>query len=394
MGETGMGLRRRADALLGEAVSRRRVPGVIAMVTDREVNLYDGAFGERALGGGETMAQDTVIWLASMTKPITATAAMQLVERGALDLDSPASRWLPELADTQVLEGFDDTGEPLLRPPRRPVTLRHLLTHTAGFGYSFWSAEILRFQERRGIPDSGSGENAALKTPLLFDPGDHWGYGIGIDWAGKLVEAASGLTLGAFMKENILEPLGMASTAFRITSDMRGRLAKVHQRDDDGMLEAIDWEFPQEPEFEEGGGALYGTVGDYVRFVRMILNRGRADRPRVLEENPVALMSANQIGACRVNALKTAMPKRSNDVEFFPGIPKGWGFSFMINLEPAPTGRSAGSLAWAGMANTYFWIDPAKGLGGVFATQILPFADTRALPLYLDFETAVYAAIA
>ncbi|WP_119419516.1 serine hydrolase domain-containing protein [Desertibaculum subflavum] len=385
-----MGLETHIDPLLRQAVDQGAVPGVVAMATDRDDIIYAGAFGERIKGSGTAMTADTVVWIASMTKAITGLAAMQLVERGLLDLNGPASRVLPELGKVQVLQGFDTAGEPVLRAPTRQITLRHLLTHTAGFGYEIWNDEIGRYQEKTGIPGITTCENAALKTPLLFEPGERWNYGINIDFAGKMVEAVSGQTLGQYLKQNVFDPLGMADTAFRIRPDMRERLAKIHERKDDGSLAPVDIEIPQEPEFEMGGGGLYGTVGDYLKFVRMMLNQGRVGARQILKPETVAAMSRNQMGDCRVTLLKTEKPGLSNDAEFFPGMEKTWGLSFMINTQPAPTGRSAGSLAWAGLANTYYWIDQAKGVGGVYATQILPFADVKSLPLFLDFETAVY----
>jgi methyl acetate hydrolase len=389
-GET-MSLNTKVDALLQSTVANGDVPGVVALATTRDGTVYEGGFGERVLGGGAAMSPNTVVWIASMTKAITGTAAMQLVEQGRLELDRPASEVVPALAEVEVLDGFDDAGQPITRPPARPITLRHLLTHTAGFAYEIWQEPIIRYQEAKGIPGIISCQDAALRTPLLFDPGERWEYGINIDWAGKMVEATSGQKLGAYMKANIFEPLGMRDTAFVITDDMRRRLAKIHQRGDDDRLEPLlDLEIPQAPEFEMGGGGLYSTVRDYAKFVRMILNGGRADGQQVLRPETVAAMSVNQMGECRVGPVKTAMPTLSNDAEFFPGMPKTWGLSFMINTERAPTGRSPGSLAWAGLANTYFWIDPSAGVGGVYATQVLPFADRKSLPLFFDFETAVY----
>jgi methyl acetate hydrolase len=205
------------------------------------------------------------------------------------------------------------------------------------------------------------------------------------------VETASGKKLGAVLKENLFEPLGMKDTAFRITPSMRQRLAKIHQRgEDDKLAPLMDLEIPQEPEFEMGGGGLYGTAGDYLKFVRMMLNGGKANGKQILKAETVKTMAANHIGPLHVGPLKTAMAPLSNDVDIFPGMPKKWGLSFLINTEKAPTGRSAGSLAWAGLANTYFWIDQAKGVGGVYLSQVLPFADKKSLPLYAEFETAVY----
>jgi CubicO group peptidase (beta-lactamase class C family) len=386
-----MSLQAKADALLQAAVAKGDVPGVVALATDRDGILYEGGFGERVLGGGAAMTPDTVVWIASMTKALTGAAAMLMVEQGRLELDRPPSDVVPALAETRVLTGFDDHGQPVTRPPATPITLRHLLTHTAGFAYEIWQQPIIRYQEAKGLPGIISCEERALRTPLLFDPGERWEYGINIDWAGKMVEAASGQTLGAYLKANLFEPLGMSDTAFRISDDMRGRQAKIHQRgDNDGFEPLLDLEIPQTPEFEMGGGGLYGTVQDYAKFVRMILNQGRANGHQVLKPETVAKMSVNQMGECRVCMLKTALPPLSNDAEFFPGMAKTWGLSFMINTERAPTGRSPGSLAWAGLANSYYWIDPTAGIGGVYATQVLPFADKKALPLYLAFEKTVY----
>jgi methyl acetate hydrolase len=386
-----MSLQTKVDALLQAAVANGDVPGVVALATSREETVYEGGVGERVLGGGAAMSTDTVVWIASMTKAITAAAAMQLVEQGRLDLDRPAREVVPALAEVVVLEGFDEAGQPITRAPAHAITLRHLLTHTAGFAYEIWQEPIIRYQEAKGLPGIITCEERALRTPLLFDPGERWEYGINMDWAGKMVEAASGQKLGAYMKANIFEPLGMRDTAFKMTEDMRRRLARIHQRGDDDRFEPLlDLEIPQAPEFEMGGGGLYGTIRDYAKFVRMILNKGRADGHQVLKPGTVERMSVNQMGDCRVGALKTAMPTLSNDAEFFPGMAKTWGLSFMINPERAPTGRTAGSLGWAGLANSYFWIDPAAGLGGVYATQVLPFADKKALPLFLDFEKTVY----
>jgi methyl acetate hydrolase len=388
-----MVLKERIDGLLGAAVERGDVPGVVAVVVDRKGVLYEGAFGKRNLTTGAPMTPDTVCWIASMTKAITGACTMQLVEQGKLDLDAPAEQWVPMLKEAQVLEGWDDEGKPKLRPPTRPITLRQLLTHTAGFSYEFWNADILRYQEVMGMPNIASGKIAALKTPLLFDPGERWEYGISIDFAGLAVEAVSGKKLSAYMQDHLLSPLGMNDTAFKIRSDMRARLATIHARGEDGALAPIEFELPQDPEFDLGGGGLYGTAGDYARFVRMVLNRGELDGVRVLDAETVDLMCQNAIGDLRVTPMKTVMPQFSNDAEFFPGLPKGWGVTWQVNLEPAPTGRSAGSLQWAGIANSYFWIDPVRGIGGVYMTQILPFADTKSLPLFEAFETEVYRAL-
>ncbi len=385
-----MSLKAKADAILSSATQSGDVPGVAAIATDRNNVLYEGAFGVRTLGEPAEMTLDTVVWIASMTKAITGTAAMQLVEQGKLELDGPASKVIPGLGEVKVLEGFDAEGQARMRPPKRPITLRHLLTHTAGFSYEFWNGDIQNYQATNTLPVIITCQDSALQTPLLFDPGDRWEYGINIDWAGKMVEAVSGKRLGTYLTDHVLGPLEMHDTAFRITSAMRERLAKIHFRGEDGSLAAADTEILQEPEFEMGGGGLYGTVGDYLKFVRMMLNEGRAGSEQILKPETVELMSHNAMGESLVTLLKTMAPPFTNDAEFFPGMPKSWGLSFMINNEVAPIGRSAGSLSWAGLANTYYWIDQKRGLGGVYATQIMPFADVKVLPLFLEFEKTVY----
>ena len=386
-----MSLKEQADQLLSAAVADGAVPGVVALATNAEGTYYEGGFGERIQGDGVEMTPDTVVWLASMTKAITGAAAMQLVEQGKLDLDEPASQVLPELAERQVLEGFDDAGQPVLRPAKGEITLRQLLTHTGGFVYDLWNSDFVRYFELTETPGILSCMNAALDIPLAFDPGSRWDYGIGIDWAGKMLEAASGQSLGAYFLDNLFAPLGMDSTAFRLTDEMRGRMAKVHARLGEREFELqMELEIPQEPEFEMGGGGLYSTIGDYAKFVRMILNKGAADGQQVLKSETVEMMSVNQMGDCRVSLLKSAVPASSNDAEFFPGLEKSWGLSFMIMEQDAPTGRPAGSLSWAGLANSFYWIDPKNGIGGVYATQIIPFADSKSLPLAESFESIVY----
>jgi CubicO group peptidase (beta-lactamase class C family) len=286
-----------------------------------------------------------------------------------------------------VLEGFGSDGAPKLRPARVAITLRHLLTHSSGFVYDMWNADLARYLEVTGTPGITSCTNAALDVPLVFDPGTAWDYGIGIDWAGKAVEAISGKPLGTFLLENLFEPLGMRDTGFHIRDDQRTRLARVHARTPTGIV-ATDFEIPQAPEFEMGGGGLYSTVGDYLRFTRMILGGGSLDGVRVLAAETVARMSQNAMGELRCRPLKSASPALTNDVDFLDGMQ--WGLSFLINPTALPTGRSAGSLAWAGLANSYYWIDPSRQVAGVYAAQLLPFMDADAVSLCTEFESAVY----
>jgi methyl acetate hydrolase len=381
------------DALFTDAVESKKMPGIVAMAATDKGVLYRGAFGRRELGKDAPMTLDTVVWIASMTKAITATAAMQLVERGKIALDASASQWAPGLAKAQVLEGFDAAGQPRLRAPKRPITLRHLLTHTAGFGYEIWRTEIAQFQTATNTPGITTCTNAALTTPLLFDPGEGWEYGINIDWVGKIVENVSGQKLDAYLQQNVLGPLGMKDTSFKLSAAQRARLASVHQRDDKGALAPIEFGLPEEPEFLMGGGGLNGTAPDYLAFTQMILHGGRFNGAQVLRPETVEQMAQNHIGPLEVGPMTTAIPGLSKDVTLFPGMPTKWGLSFVINTAPLPTGRAAGSLAWAGLANTYFWIDRSKRVCGVFLSQVLPFFDDTAIDLLTKFEAEVYRAL-
>ena len=381
------------DQALRQAAEARKVPGVVALAATDKGTLYEGAFGKRKLPDGPAMTLDTVFWIASMTKPVTSTAAMQLVEQGKLRLDEPIADVLPELTSPQVLEGFDASGAPRLRAAKRPITLRHLLTHTAGFSYDVWNADIGRYMKVAGIPGVITVKNDALKTPLVADPGERWEYGINIDWVGKAVEKVSGQSLEAYFREHIFTPLGMTDTAFKISPSMRARLVSMHDRQPDGSFQPIELEIPQEPEFYMGGGGLYSTGPDYLRFCQVFLHEGSFNGAQILKPETVAMMSQNQMGDIKVRLLKTVQPEGSNDAEFFPGMPKTWSTGFMINEEEAPTGRSAGSLAWAGFGNTYFWIDPKRRVAGVILTQLLPFADVEVLQLFGQFESEVYKAV-
>lgn len=384
-----MSMKAMIDSLLSQGVKSGAVPGVVAAVADREGVLYESAFGERALGSGQAMTADTVCWIASMTKAITSVAAVQCVERGLLKLDEPAKKICPELGKVGVLTGFDAAGQPTTRPPKRDITLRQLLTHSAGFSYEIWNTDMQKVQAALGIPSVTACKNKALSLPLLLDPGEGWEYGINIDWAGKMIEKVSGQTLGQYLKHNILEPLGMHSTAFHISDDMRKRLATTHLRGPDGNLAVFPFEIPQQPEFEMGGGGLYGTAGDYLKFLRMVLNHGQLGGERILTPEGAVSLGLNHMGDCRVYKLKAAIGL-TNDAEFFEGVPKSWSLAFQINHAATPTGRPAGGMMWAGLANSFYWVDQTTGLAGVYMTQIFPFADNKSLPLYYEFEKAVY----
>lgn len=381
------------DQSLRQMSERGDIPGVVAIAGNSKEVLYQGAFGKRDLSKPEQMTTDSVFWIASMTKAITAAAAMQLVEQGKLSLDEPIGKVLPDLAEPLVLDGFDADGTPKTRPAKSPITLRQLLTHTAGFCYDMWNADMVKYMERHGIPGIIGCQEAALKTPLASDPGTRWEYGINIDFAGKAVEAASGMKLDAYLRDHLLAPLGMTDMGFKIKDEQRKRLVAVHARGEDGSLSPIPFEVAQEPEFHMGGGGLYGTAADYLKFTQMILNKGRGNGNQVLKPETVAMMGQNHIGDLNVTKLNSAIAFATNDVDLYPGMTKKWGLSFLINTEKTPEGRSAGSLAWAGLANTYYWIDPTRDVCGVILMQVLPFADAKCLEAFAAFERGVYAAL-
>ena len=381
------------DQILRQKSDAGEIPGVVAIAANSKEVIYRGAFGKRDLSKPDAMTADSVFWIASMTKAITAAGAMQLVEQGKLNLDTPIGKLLPDLASPQVLEGFDAKGEPKLRPANNPITLRHLMTHTAGFCYNLWNGEMAKYLEKTGTPDITSCKNAALKTPIMSDPGTRWEYGTNIDFVGKAIEAVSGKRLDAYLRDHLFTPLGMSDTGFKLGDAQRKRLVAMHQRGEDGALTPIPFELEQEPEFYMGGGGLYGTAGDYIKFTQMILNKGKGNGNQVLRPETVAVMGQNHIGALNMTRLTTAVAWATNDVDLYPGMEKKWGLSFMINTARTTEGRSPGSLAWAGLANTYFWIDPSRDVSGVILMQLLPFVDSKCLEAFAGFERGVYAGL-
>jgi len=374
------------DAALSAAVERKDVPGVVALITDRRRVLYQGASGVADVSTGRALTADAVFRIASMTKPITSLAAMQLIEQGRFSLDDPVEKHLPEFANLKVFESFDPaTGAYRLRAASRPPTVRHVLTHTSGLGYPFTSATLRDFKPQ-------GGEKYPFGGPLLFDPGERWLYGTSTDVVGKLVEKASGQKLEDYFRQHIFAPLKMADTSYNVPQDKAARLVAAQQRAGERMDGAIVLQTPQPgltiPE-PIGGGGLASTANDYGRFVRMLLNGGELDGVRLLKAETVALMGENHIGAVSVPALKTALP-RSADFSFIADGRDKWGLGFLITTDQVSGKRSPGSLSWGGINNTYFWIDPSRGIAGVILLQYLPFADAKALALYDAFERGAY----
>jgi methyl acetate hydrolase len=374
--------------ILQEAVTAGDIPFVVAMVGDSSAVTWSGAAGERI--SGVPAAEDTVFRLFSMTKGIGSVAAMILIDRGELSLETPVEAILPQFAEMKVLEGFDGDA-PRLRSPRKKPNIRHLATQTSGCAYALWNSEISKYLDVMELPGLFSGMKEALNTPLAVDPGVCWVYGTSTDWLGLVVEAIDGRSINTFCREEIFKPLGMPDTVFELTEDIAKRLAPVKMRDEEGRFVEVNVSPPSDPEFYGMGHALYSTAPDYMRFLRMLLNRGQLEGERILSEAGIELMLANHLGGLRVGALETTDPPFSSDLEFFPEYEKSHSLAFMRMEEDIPDMRTAGSQFWAGVCNTHFWFDPARDLAGILLTQSLPFLETRFMQFFERFERAVYA---
>jgi methyl acetate hydrolase len=380
------------DDVIRTAVERQDVPFAVAMVGGRDGVRWSGSAGEAR--PGVAAANNTIFRIYSMTKAVGSTAAMILMDRGKLDPDTPVAEILPEFAKKQVLEGFDAAGKPLMRPPRTQATVRHLATHTSGLTYEFWNAELQRYLQSTGQPSILSGLREGLDYPLMFDPGQRWEYGIGIDWLGQVVEKVDGRAIDDFCRDELFLPLGMQDTRFEVEPDMAPRLSSVRMRGEDGLFADFELAPPSRPAFYGMGHALYSTAPDYMRFLRMYLNKGQLDGHRILSETGLARLLANQIGDTSTVLLKTAAPSITADAEFFPGRRKSHSMGFQRIDEDVPGMRSAGSQFWAGVCNTHFWFDPKKDVIGIIMTQTLPFVEPRFMGVYEAFERGVYRTLA
>ena len=379
------------DQTLREGIQRRKIPCVAAMVASPDSILYSGAFGKRDSASGVDVQPDSIFAIASMTKAITSVAAMQLVERGKLKLDEPVCQASSAAGESWTCcKGFDAAGKPVLRPATKPITLRHLLTHTSGFAYPTWHEGMFKYTQATAPLPPGV---VAPLVPLMFEPGTAWQYGYSADWTGRLVEAVSGLNLEQYFQRNILQPLGMNDTSFIFPAEKFDRLVgRCADSQNGGPLQEVPRALPPKPAAFNGGGGLNSTAPDYIKFMQMILRYGRSGvREEILTAKSVEMMSMNQIGDLGAGKLKTFMPNTSSDVDVHPGFIDKWGLGFLINTTAYPGGRSAGSLAWAGVYNTFYWIDQPRGLCAVIMMQFLPFVDKEAVGLLGDFERAVYA---
>ena len=378
------------EQVLRNAVAEKHLPCVVAMVARGDAVVYQGAFGKQNDAAAATLPADSIFRIASMTKTVTSVALMQLVERGKVKLDEPASTYAPELAKVQVLDGFDESGKPKLRPPKSAITVRQLLTHTSGFAYEFLDAKLARYVATGAVPSVMGGGDAWVNAPLMFDPGTQWEYGINIDWIGKIVEKVSGRSLEDYFRENIFAPLGMTDSFFNVPPEKQRRVVTVHQRNADGTLAEAPNQF-QPVTFFSGGGGLYSTAGDFLKFARMLLGEGKLGNARLLQPQTVAMMRRNQIGDLSLVELKSQIPQLFRTGGTLPGSLDKFGFGFAINTRAVPDGRAAGSMAWAGIFNTFYWIDPERKTTAVLMMQLLPFLDEMPQKVLEDFERAVYA---
>jgi CubicO group peptidase (beta-lactamase class C family) len=372
------------DETIRSGIARRKIPAAVGSIADSRKTLYAGAFGVRD-PSGVPLRVDSIFRIASMTKPVTTVAALQLVDQGKVDLSEPVAKHLPQLANLDVLEGFDGSGKPVLRPARTPITLHHLLTQTSGLCYPIWDERMFRYSSIKV-------ENAPAKPgPLMFEPGTRWQYGQGTAWAARLVEAITGATLEDYFQERILRPLAMQDTSYIFPEAKFDRLVGTYQREANGELTPNDRRLPGRPASFNGDGGLYSTAADYVRFMQMILNRGAGSNgARILKRRTAESMLRNQIGDLSAGKMRSFQPGTSADVDLQPGHTQKWGFGFLINTTPYAGGRSAGSGAWGGISNTFFWIDPKRDRCGVLLMQYLPFVDQEAVGLLDDFEKAAY----
>jgi CubicO group peptidase (beta-lactamase class C family) len=372
----------KGNAEFEAVVAAANLPGAVALITDSKDTRYVHVSGMADAVNGVPMHEDTLFQIASMTKALTSVAVLQLVERGKLDLDAPVGAILPELAEPQVLGGFGEDGAAILRPASTAVTLRHLLLHTSGCGYTFMNADLLRHAMASG--KMAAGKRASLDLPLLFDPGTQWQYGVGIDWAGLAVEAVTGMTLGDWFEKEITGPLGMHQTRFRAA--WAADAAQVHVREGDGFK--TQGMVLGGGEYHNGGGGLSSTAGDYARFLRMILRGGELDGVRVLSPEMAKIARADALPEhLSAGEMTTAMPNFATAFNPLPDQRGGWTLGgFLVNTETGPAGRSPGSLHWAGIFNCYYWIDTERDFAGMILAQIAPFADPGVLGSFAALE--------
>jgi methyl acetate hydrolase len=370
---------------LAAAVARGDTPGVAALVVDRDRVLFEGAAGKLDVGHDVPMPVNGIFNIASMTKPVTSVAIMMLLEQGRLQLDDPVSKYLAGFDNLKVITKFNaDDGTFETRPARRAMTVRHLLTHTSGIGYAFCNPIVLRLQQGT--------QKSEWELPLLSDPGDKWNYSASTRVLGLIVEKITGATLETWYQERIFKPLGMVDTSYAVSSDKQSRVSMTYSRATGTLKEQPRGAIPSTPAAPfRGDGGLYSTVRDYGLFMRMLLNGGQLGTARLLSEQSVRTMGENQIGSIFVEQQPAADPQRTRPFPLGAGHDKfGLGFQIASKNDSYAKFRSPGSMSWAGIFNTEFWIDPVRHIGGVQMMQVLPFYDDGAIRTLRDFEELVY----
>ena len=369
------------STFLKNATDRGEVPGVVAAVVDKDGILYNEAAGVSSTLTKRPMTKDTIFNMASMTKPITSVAIMMLVDEGKLKLDDEVAKYLPKYKDPVVISRFNEADASYeTRPARRPITIRHLLTHTSGIGYGFASPMLTKIMQKTGKTE--------LDLPLLFDPGESWAYGASTRVLGNVIEVLSGQKLDAFLQSRILQPLGMRDTSYLVPTAKYPRVVAVNARGTDGKF--VERPMPATlPASVAGDGGLYGTASDYGLFLRMLLNRGKLGDRRILSEKSAKTMLESHTGNVVVQ------PQESANLSLSKNFPVGagkdrWGLGFQLAAEQLPNRRTRGTGTWAGIFNTHFFIDPARDLAVVVMMQTLPFYDEASMRVYAGVEEAVY----
>ncbi len=379
----------RIDQVLSESVESN-CPVISASVLSSDTTLYRGDFGLADVSSGKNVEKDSIFRIASMTKAITSACIMQLIEKDKLTLDTKLKEFFPEISERKIIDGFNEKKETIYSEASSDITIQQLLTHTSGFAYEIWNKKIAGLVEKGELATAFSGDKEFLKAPLSFNPGSAWEYGIGIEWLGVLVEKISDMTLQEYMKENIFNPLRMVDTSYDVPKEKNERLVKVHGRNGDDYFE-MPFDPPERSAFYAGGGNLVSTLNDYSAFLTMFLNKGKSPNGRILQETSVDLMLSNHTGDLLMTKMHTSAPILSNDVDFFPDTNKSWGLGFMINNKDIENGRPKGSAGWAGLFNSYFWIDPSNKIAAVILMQMLPFAEEGCLKTLKDFEKSIYS---
>ncbi len=379
----------RIDSTLKSYVDLGKVAGISALIYEKDKEVYFGAFGFADRNAGIPMSRNTIVQIYSMTKPITGTALMTLYEKGAFTLDDPVAQFAPEFENMKVYSGEDAAGNPILEEPNRPMTIRDLTRHTAGFG---------RNQDIQGLgkyiaeADAMNREHTLVQmaqkmgdTPLYFHPGDQWEYGPSVDVQAFMVERISGQPYAEYVREHVLGPLKMDDTRYFVPEPDRARFSAMYRLGEGGELaqlpdEEAKSDYLQHWPLTRGGSGLTSTLDNYMRFARMLVHGGTLDSVTVLKPETVELMATNQ--------LADSITERS----FLPSKGKvGFGINFAVRLEPPVTPEenngAVGEFFWDGAASTLFWVDPVNNLTAVLFVQLFPYDPIK---LHKNFRDAVY----